>query len=115
MGTTVQGVLDFLADKKPSNFGDCIVWARKQFEERYVNQIKQLLHNFPPDQKTSSGKSINFSFDYSLLIFQVLHFGRAQKDVQNRSYLMQVMKLIVIMLSLQLIYTPKIILSRRKK
>lgn len=53
--TTVQGVLDFLADKKPSNFGDCIVWARKQFEERYVNQIKQLLHNFPPDQKTSSG------------------------------------------------------------
>merc|ERR1719285_1195872 len=48
--TTSQAVLDFLVTKKPSNFDDCIAWARGQFEERYVNQIKQLLHNFPPDQ-----------------------------------------------------------------
>jgi ubiquitin-activating enzyme E1 len=53
--TTSQAVLDFLVTKKPANFDECIEWARGQFEERYVNQIKQLLHNFPPDQKTSTG------------------------------------------------------------
>jgi len=53
--TTTQGVLSFLISEKPKTFDDCIQWARQQFQERYNNQIKQLLHNFPPDQKTSSG------------------------------------------------------------
>lgn len=53
--TTASGVLDFLVKDKPADFAQCIAWARRLFEERYVNQIKQLLHNFPPDQKTSSG------------------------------------------------------------
>ena len=54
--TTAQGVVDFLVKDKPKDFAECIGWARRLFEERYVNQIKQLLHNFPPDQKTSSGR-----------------------------------------------------------
>lgn len=45
----------FLLNDKPTCFDDCIAWARQLFEERYNNQIKQLLHNFPPDQKTSTG------------------------------------------------------------
>ncbi|KAG1656714.1 Ubiquitin-like modifier-activating enzyme 1 [Nymphon striatum] len=44
-----------LVDDRPSNYEDCITWARNYFEEQFNNQIKQLLHNFPADQKTSSG------------------------------------------------------------
>lgn len=53
--TTASGLVDFLVAQKPSNFNDCIAWARLQFENSYSTTIKQLLHNFPPDQKTSSG------------------------------------------------------------
>lgn len=44
-----------LIDERPNNFEDCIIWARKHFEDHYSNQIKQLLYNFPPDQLTSNG------------------------------------------------------------
>lgn len=40
---------------RPTSFTDCIMWARCHWEDRYRNQILQLLHNFPPGQKTSSG------------------------------------------------------------
>ncbi|XP_022652731.1 ubiquitin-like modifier-activating enzyme 1 isoform X2 [Varroa destructor] len=50
-----QAVKKVLVDEKPSKFEDCVAWARKHFEEQYANQIKQLLHNFPKDQVTSSG------------------------------------------------------------
>jgi len=53
--TTAQGVVDFLVDQKPNDFNDCIEWARERFEENYSTTILQLLHNFPPDQKTSTG------------------------------------------------------------
>jgi len=33
-----------------------VEWARLYWEDQYVNQIKQLLFNFPPDQITSSGQ-----------------------------------------------------------
>ena len=41
--------------EKPHNVDDCIVWARKQFENEYNNAIQQLLYNFPKDSTTSSG------------------------------------------------------------
>ncbi|XP_059481585.1 ubiquitin-like modifier-activating enzyme 1 [Neocloeon triangulifer] len=55
-----QPVEVFVAVKKalvdrPKNFQDCVAWARNYWQEQYSNQIKQLLHNFPPDLKTSSG------------------------------------------------------------
>ena len=37
------------------SFEDCVVWARPNFETFFNNQIRQLLHSFPPDQVTSSG------------------------------------------------------------
>ncbi|KAI4165391.1 MAG: hypothetical protein LQ342_000799 [Letrouitia transgressa] len=52
---TVEGIRDFLVTKKPTNFDDCIVWAREQFEKEYNNAIQQLLHNFPKDSTTASG------------------------------------------------------------
>nr|OQO25356.1 hypothetical protein B0A51_09929 [Rachicladosporium sp. CCFEE 5018] len=47
---------DYLVAEKPSNFDDCIEWARGQFEKQYHNAIAQLLYNFPKDSKTSSGQ-----------------------------------------------------------
>merc|ERR1712218_222184 len=41
--------------ERPSNFEDCVAWARLLWQELFHNQIAQLLHNFPPDQVTSTG------------------------------------------------------------
>jgi len=52
---TLRTVLKTLVTEKPNSFGDCVAWARLRFEELFNNTIKQLLHNFPPDQKTAAG------------------------------------------------------------
>ena len=52
---TLKLIRKTLVDERPVSFDDCIVWARLQFESLFNNQIRQLLHNFPPDQVTSSG------------------------------------------------------------
>lgn len=41
---------------KPLTFEECIIWARLQFEEKFSNEIKQLLHSLPKDAVTSSGQ-----------------------------------------------------------
>jgi len=52
---TARSIRKTLVDERPLSFDDCIVWARLKFEELFNNQIKQLLHNFPEDQVTTSG------------------------------------------------------------
>ena len=52
---TLENLRDFLVTEKPSNFDDCIGWARQQFEKQYNNAIQQLLYNFPKDSTTASG------------------------------------------------------------
>ncbi|KAA6409194.1 MAG: poly(A)+ RNA transport [Lasallia pustulata] len=52
---TLENLRDFLVTEKPSNFDDCIEWARQQFEKQYNNAIQQLLYNFPKDSSTASG------------------------------------------------------------
>ncbi|KAF7331853.1 Ubiquitin activating enzyme [Mycena kentingensis (nom. inval.)] len=49
-------ILSYLVTNKPLTFEECIVWARLQFEEKYVNEIKQLLFSLPKDSTTSSGQ-----------------------------------------------------------
>ncbi|KAM7537021.1 hypothetical protein Aperf_G00000059949 [Anoplocephala perfoliata] len=39
----------------PKNFDDCIAWARNLWQELYSNSIRQLLFNFPPNHKTTTG------------------------------------------------------------
>ncbi|MEQ2196802.1 hypothetical protein XENOCAPTIV_013517 [Xenoophorus captivus] len=34
----------------PHSWGDCVAWARNHWQCQYSNNIRQLLHNFPPDQ-----------------------------------------------------------------
>lgn len=36
-----------LVDEKPKTFADCVLLARQHFEDLFVNQILQLLYNFP--------------------------------------------------------------------
>nr|CAH7745176.1 unnamed protein product [Callosobruchus chinensis] len=52
----LESVKSALVDERPKNFDDCIAWARNHWQEQYSNQIRQLLFNFPPDQKTSTGQ-----------------------------------------------------------
>ncbi|MCJ1454324.1 E1 ubiquitin-activating protein [Mycoblastus sanguinarius] len=52
---TLESIRDYLVTEKPQGFDDCIVWARKQFEIKYNNDIQQLLYNFPKDSRTASG------------------------------------------------------------
>merc|ERR1719310_1272066 len=52
---TLQTVLRLLVKERPNNFEDCVAWARLFWQELFHNQIAQLLHNFPPDQVTSTG------------------------------------------------------------
>ncbi|KAL7535827.1 hypothetical protein ACHAXR_006761 [Thalassiosira sp. AJA248-18] len=52
---TVMSIRKTLVDERPMSFEDCVVWARLKFETLFNNQIRQLLHNFPEDQVTSSG------------------------------------------------------------
>jgi ubiquitin-activating enzyme E1 len=71
---TLKVLQKTLVDERPVTFEDCVVWARLKFESLFNNQIRQLLHNFPPDQVTSTGtkfwsgskrcpKPLNFEFD----------------------------------------------------
>ncbi|KAG0686485.1 E1 ubiquitin-activating protein [Pichia californica] len=55
----VKGILEtinnYLTVDKPYTFEDCIKWSRLQFEDKFANDIKQLLYNFPKDAVTSKG------------------------------------------------------------
>ncbi|KAJ1668022.1 E1 ubiquitin-activating protein [Coemansia sp. RSA 1646] len=53
---TLTSIRDYLSTDKPLTFDDCIVWARKRFEELYSNAIRQLLFNFPKDSLTNTGQ-----------------------------------------------------------
>jgi ubiquitin-activating enzyme E1 len=52
---TLKKIRKTLVDERPTSFEDCVSWARLKFEDLFNNQIKQLLHNFPEDQVTSTG------------------------------------------------------------
>lgn len=52
---TLERLKSSLVDNRPKSFDECVAWARFKFDELFCNQIKQLLHNFPLDQVTTSG------------------------------------------------------------
>lgn len=45
----------YLVKERPMSFEECIMWARLQYENNYVNEIKQLLFNLPKDQVNPNG------------------------------------------------------------
>ncbi|CAH8485598.1 unnamed protein product [Dicrocoelium dendriticum] len=52
---TMETLKSNLVDKRPTNFEDCVTWARLLWQDLFANTISQLLFNFPPDHVTSSG------------------------------------------------------------
>lgn len=51
----LEGVWSSLEDikaggQRPTSWEDCVTWARCKWETLYNNDIRQLLHCFPPDQ-----------------------------------------------------------------
>jgi len=52
---TLKTIQRALVRERPESLEDCVVWARLKFQDLFYNQIRQLLHNFPPDQLTSTG------------------------------------------------------------
>ena len=51
----LEQVVDALSKSKCSTFEECIVWARKVFDDYFYNRISQLVYTFPEDAKTSNG------------------------------------------------------------
>ena len=52
----VQTVKNYLVSERPRTYEDCVRLMRLAYQKLFCNQIAQLLHNFPPDQLTSSGQ-----------------------------------------------------------
>jgi len=52
---TLRSLKSTLVTDRPRTFEECIKWARLEFEDKFANQIKQLLFNFPPGMLTSTG------------------------------------------------------------
>uniref|UniRef100_A0A452SVH6 Ubiquitin-like modifier-activating enzyme 1 n=1 Tax=Ursus americanus TaxID=9643 RepID=A0A452SVH6_URSAM len=51
----LEAVQRSLVLQRPQTWADCVSWACHHWHTQYSNNIRQLLHNFPPDQLTSSG------------------------------------------------------------
>ncbi|CDW52513.1 ubiquitin activating enzyme E1 [Trichuris trichiura] len=51
----LDNVYRVLSVERPETAEDCVVWARNYWEKCFNYSIRQLLHNFPPDQTTSLG------------------------------------------------------------
>ncbi|KAJ8411991.1 hypothetical protein AAFF_G00142580 [Aldrovandia affinis] len=51
----LEAVYRSLVTDCPQRWEDCVAWARHHWQLQYSNNIRQLLHNFPPEQLTSSG------------------------------------------------------------
>uniref|UniRef100_A0AAY4DCK3 E1 ubiquitin-activating enzyme n=1 Tax=Denticeps clupeoides TaxID=299321 RepID=A0AAY4DCK3_9TELE len=49
----LEAVYKSLATDYPRSWEDCVAWARNHWQWQYNNNIRQLLHNFPPDQVNS--------------------------------------------------------------
>ncbi|PLW21703.1 hypothetical protein PCANC_03221 [Puccinia coronata f. sp. avenae] len=70
----INQIKEFLIDSRPTNFADCVRWARLKFELEFNNEIRQLLHSLPRDLITKEGvpfwsgpkrapEPINFNLD----------------------------------------------------
>uniref|UniRef100_A0A8C9K7G7 Ubiquitin-like modifier-activating enzyme 1 n=1 Tax=Panthera tigris altaica TaxID=74533 RepID=A0A8C9K7G7_PANTA len=49
----LEAVQRSLVLQRPQTWADCVTWACHHWHTQYSNNIRQLLHNFPPDQVIS--------------------------------------------------------------
>jgi len=91
---TLESVKRALVDERPTDFQQCVNWARLHWQEQYHNQIKQLLFNFPAGQLTSSGQPfwsgpkrcphpLNFDINNDVHIDYVMAAANLKADIYN--------------------------------
>ncbi|KAB0353456.1 hypothetical protein FD755_023841 [Muntiacus reevesi] len=51
----LEAVQRSLVLQRPQSWADCVTWAYYHWHTQYSNNIRQLLHNSPPNQLTGSG------------------------------------------------------------
>ncbi|XP_029466459.1 ubiquitin-like modifier-activating enzyme 1 [Rhinatrema bivittatum] len=51
----IEAIYKSLVAERPTSWQGCVAWACRHWHSQYSNNIRQLLHNFPPDQLTTSG------------------------------------------------------------
>ncbi|KAK5872579.1 hypothetical protein PBY51_013263 [Eleginops maclovinus] len=61
----LEGLLSSLVNieaggQRPTSWDDCVGWARCKWETLFNNDIRQLLHCFPPEEKTAAGQPFWF-------------------------------------------------------
>lgn len=52
----IEQITSFLVRNKPLTFEECIVWAMYQFQDKFHNEIAQLLYSLPKDHVTNDGQ-----------------------------------------------------------
>ncbi|KAJ3371127.1 hypothetical protein GGF31_003550 [Allomyces arbusculus] len=108
---TLLSIKEYLVDARPTSFEECVAWARHKFEELFVNNIKQLLHNFPKDSVTSTGQlfwsgpkrapdalvfdaSNDLHLDFVVYAAKLHAFNYGLKGQDDREYYRKVLKTI---------------------
>lgn len=74
----------------PHSWADCVAWARNHWQCQYSNNIRQLLHNFPPNQVSTEIASKyygNCLIKVFSSVFSCLHFGKL--NCRNADYNVQ--------------------------
>uniref|UniRef100_A0A4W4EU82 E1 ubiquitin-activating enzyme n=1 Tax=Electrophorus electricus TaxID=8005 RepID=A0A4W4EU82_ELEEL len=66
----VEAVYKSLVSEYPRSWEQCVAWARNHWQCQYSNNIRQLLHNFPPDQV----RTILFLFFFFFLSSLTVHY-----------------------------------------
>ncbi|NXN16305.1 UBA1 enzyme, partial [Indicator maculatus] len=51
----LEAVQRSLGSERPRGWHDCVAWACRHWHQQYSNNIRQLLHNFPPGQVRCQG------------------------------------------------------------
>ncbi|KAL2529837.1 Ubiquitin-activating enzyme E1 2 [Forsythia ovata] len=89
----LERVLKCIDRDKWDSFEDCITWARFNFENYFVNRVKQLTFTFPEDTVTSSGvpfwsapKRFPHPLEFSIDDLSHLHFVMAASILQAEAF-----------------------------
>ena len=63
----LEAVYKSLVTDCPHSWADCVAWARNHWQCQYSNNIRQLLHNFPPDQVVIEPREWSISRPFGML------------------------------------------------
>lgn len=89
----LERVVECLVTERCRTFEDCLLWARKKFEDYFSNRVKQLTYTFPEDATTSTGalfwsapKRFPKALDFSARDFSHLSFLASAAYLRAQTY-----------------------------